>query len=98
VSEAELVSLDISESVRKKWLYIREYQQQLLLLILIIVSQHAWQHHGGEKTMVGPLLLQIQWTFTSPLFPAHGPLPSEDHAPAKSKSETRMIKQMPSMP
>lgn len=33
---------------------IREYHQQLLLLILKIVSQQAWQHHGGEKTMVGP--------------------------------------------
>ena len=52
----------------------------------------------GPRPPAKSLLLQFQWTFTSPLFPAHGPLPSEDHAPAKSKSETRMIKQMPSMP
>lgn len=37
-----------------KKMAIREYHQQLLLLILKIVSQQAWQHHGGEKTMVGP--------------------------------------------
>ena len=52
----------------------------------------------GPRLPAKSLLLQLQWTFTSPLFPVHGPLPSEDHAPAKSKSETRMIKQMPSMP
>ena len=85
-------------------LAIREYHQQLLLLILIIVSQQAWQHHGGEKTMVGPatpgkiLAFTISMNFYIATISGARSFAIWRSLTCQIKSETRMIKQMPSLP